>query len=229
MKVASTASGVPDTPIVGFNYGVATDPVDGSVWTAQPSTPGRIVRYDPATGKFEAYSPPAPGAGPRGIAVDSKGNIWVGLGGSGDLAEFDRSKCPHTWGTGDQCPQGWTLYPDPGPQVSGVSGKSTDFNYYVWVDRFNTLGLGKDTPILAGTGSDSLLAFNTASKKWTVIRIPYPLDSYMRLVDGRIDDPSTGWKGRGLWYDLGLDPLIHSELPQSYVGHVQFRPNPLAR
>jgi hypothetical protein len=99
----------------------------------------------------------------------------------------------------------------------------------VWVDRFNTLGLGKDTPILAGTGSDSLLAFNTASKKWTVIRIPYPLDSYMRLVDGRIDDPSTGWKGRGLWYDLGLDPLIHSELPQSYVGHVQFRPNPLAR
>ena len=38
----------------------------------------------------------------------------------------------------------------------------------------------------------------------------------------------SGWHGRGLWFTNRLDPMIHSELPQSFVGHVQVRPNPLA-
>jgi hypothetical protein len=61
-----------------------------------------------------------------------------------------------------------------------------------------------------------------------VIRVPYPLNTYTRGLDGRIDDPAAGWKGRGLWFTNGLDPLIHSELPRSYVGQVQVRPDPLA-
>jgi len=232
MKVASTSSGVADTPIVGFNYGISTDPVDGSVWTAQPSTPGRIMRFDPKTGKFEAYTPPVGGSGPRGVSVDSKGLVWVNLAGSGDLASFDRSKCPHTWGTGDQCPQGWTLYPVPGPgfrTAPGAANKAqADYAYQVFVDRFNTLGMGKDTVIDMGTGSDSLLAFSQKTKKFTVIRIPYPMSTFMRNADGRIDNPNTGWKGRGLYFDNGIDPLLHSEVQESYVGHVQLRPNPLA-
>jgi hypothetical protein len=106
---------------------------------------------------------------------------------------------------------------------------SADFHYYVWVDQFDTLGMGKDTVVMNGTGSDSLLAFDPKTEKFTVIRIPYPLNSYTRGLDGRIDDPKAGWKGRGLWFDNGLDPLIHSEIPQSYVGWVQLRPDPLAR
>ena len=62
-----------------------------------------------------------------------------------------------------------------------------------------------------------------------MIRVPYPLNTYTRGLDGRIDDPDAGWKGRGLWFNNGLDPLIHSEIPQSYVGWVQLRPDPLAR
>jgi hypothetical protein len=232
MKVASTSSGVADTPIVGFNYGIATDPVDGSVWTAQPFVPGRIMRFDPKTGVFEAYTPPAPGSGPRGVDIDSKGHVWVNLGGSGHLAEFDRSKCPHTWGTGNQCPQGWTLYKTPGPLFRTVSGAANqtnaDYSYQLWVDRFNTLGMGKDTVMVNGTGSDSLMAFNQRTKKFTVIRIPYPMSTFTRGMDGRIDNPKTGWKGRGLWFDNGIDPLLHSEVQQSYVGQLQLRPSPLA-
>ena len=80
-----------------------------------------------------------------------------------------------------------------------------------------------------GTGSDSLLAFDPQTESFTVIRVPYPLNTYTRGLDGRIDDAQAGWKGRALWFNNGLDPMIHSEIPQSYVGKVQLRPDPMAR
>jgi len=230
----------PDKPLVGFNYGIIPNPIDGTVWTAQPgpnpgesfADRGRLVRYDPATDRHEAFTPLAPGAGPRGVDVDTQGVIWAALGGSGHLGKFERSKCKQTWGAGTQCPEGWTLYRSPGPvlKTTDAAGElGADFHYYLWVDQFDTLGLGKDVVILNGTGSDSLLAFDPRSEQWTVIRIPYPLGTFTRGLDGRIDDAKAGWKGRGLWFNNGLDPLLHSEIPQSYVGKVQLRPDPLAR
>lgn len=239
VTVDSDGDGTADRPLVGFHYGIIPNPVDGSVWTAvppgissPPGGPGRIHRYDPVTDTHEAYSPPAPGFGPRGIDVDSQGIIWTALAGSGHVARFDRSRCRQHWGTGLQCPEGWTLWASPGPQFKGVEpvpdGGSTDMHYYLWVDQFDTLGLGRDTVIVNGTGSDALLAFTPPTEAFTVIRIPYPLNTYTRGLDGRIDDPATGWKGRGLWFTNGLDPVIHSEIPRSYVAKVQLRPDPLA-
>jgi streptogramin lyase len=231
MQVDSNGDGVADKKAYGFNYGIIPNDKDGSVWTGQLTADprGAILRYDPATNTFEQYIP-KPGAGyPRGVDSDSKGIIWVGMG-SGHLASFDRSKCTQTWGDGTQCPQGWTYYKSPGPYFrTPGNGVNADFHYYVWVDKHNTLGLGKDTPILNGTDSDSLLAFDRKKKQFVTIRIPYPLGSYQRGLDGRIDNPKTGWKGRGLWFDLGIDPIIHTETQQGYVAHVQMRPNPLAR
>jgi hypothetical protein len=231
MMIDTNGDGVADTPSPGFNYGIIPDDKDGSVWSGQLNGTGQgaIMRFDPATGKFEKYIP-KPGAGyPRGVDTDSNGIVWVGLG-SGHLGRFDRSKCTQTWGDGTQCPQGWTYYKSPGPYFRTPGGAvNADFHYYVWVDKYNTLGMGKDTPILAGTDSDSLLAFSQKTKKFTTIRIPYPLNSYMRGLDGRIDNPRTGWKGRGLWYDLGGDPVIHSENQFAYVAHVQMRSTPLAK
>ena len=89
--------------------------------------------------------------------------------------------------------------------------------------------LGANTVIMNGTGSDSLTAFDQKKKKFTVIRIPYPLNVFTRGLDGRIDDPAAGWKGRGLWFTNGSDPILHSEIQQSFAGKVQLRPNPLAR
>ena len=241
LVVDSDGDGKKDTPLIGFNYGVIPNPKDHSVWTAQPGGDpggaldyrGRLVRYDPARDAFETYTPPKPGSGPRGVDVDSNGVVWVALGGSGHLARFDRSKCKQTWGTGDQCPEGWTLYRSPGPKMhtgdTPANEKGADFHYYLFVDQFDTLGLGKDVIVLNGTGSDSLLAFDQKKEAFTILRIPYPLNSYTRGLDGRIDDANGGWKGRGLWYTNGLDPIVHSEVQQSYVGHVQLRPDPLAR
>lgn len=239
--IDSNGDGEADAPIVGFNYGIIPNPVDGSVWTAQPSgnpggdpeDRGRLVRYDPATDRHETFVPPRPGAGPRGVDVDSKGLIWAALGGSGHLASFDRSKCGRTWGSGEQCPEGWSLYRSPGPLMrtgdDPSNAMSADFHYYLFVDQFNTLGLGKDVVILNGTGSDSLLAFDPRTEEFIVIRVPYPLNTFTRGLDGRIDDPDAGWKGRGLWFTNGADPIVHSEIPRSYAGQIQLRPHPLAR
>ena len=86
-------------------------------------------------------------------------------------------------------------------------------HYYIWVDQFDTLGMGRDTVIVNGTASDSLIAFDQETETFTVIRIPYPLNTFTRGVDGRIDDPKAGWKGRGLWFTNGLSPVVHSEIP----------------
>jgi hypothetical protein len=232
VRVDTNGDGAADTPVVGFNYGVQPNHVDGSVWSAQPSTPGQIVRFEPSTGKFERYIPPIPGKGPRGVDVDSKGIVWAAMGGSGHLGRFDRSKCTQTWGNGTQCAEGWTFYKPPGPMMAQSTpgeGTTADLHYYLWVDRFNASGLGKDSVILNGTNSDSLQIFNQKTKKWVTMRVPYPLNAYQRGLDGRIDDPKTGWKGRGLWFNDGLDPVIHNEVQHGWLGHAQFRPDPLAR
>ena len=236
--VDSDGDGKADKPIVGFRYSIIPSPTTGDVWVSIPpgsygkyptyGDRGYIERFDPTSGKHEVYKPPAPAVGARGIDVDSKGVIWAGMAGSGHLARFDRRLCKQTWGDGDQCPEGWKIWETPGPRFEGVPGKGTNFHYYTWVDQFDTLGLGKDTVVVNGTNSDSLIAFEPDTEKFTVIRIPYPMITFTRGVDGRIDDASAGWKGRGLWFTNGLDPIFMSEIPQSYAAKVQMRPDPLA-
>jgi hypothetical protein len=237
-----------DKPITMRNpYSVIPNPLDGSVWAAIPApVPGKIVRIDPKTCIGEAYEPPfniknlAPtgtGYTPRGIDIDSKGIIWTALAGSGHLASFDRSKCKILNGPeavdGQHCVEGWTLYPAPGPKFKGVTDEiAVDYHYYNYVDQFNTLGLGKDVPIANGTGSDSLRALIPATGQWITLRVPYPLNFYQRGMDGRIDDPNGGWKGRGLYADYGQNAVWHLDGGKGTLGNVvkfQLRPNPLAK
>ena len=112
---------------------------------------------------------------------------------------------------------------------TGKEMGSADFHYYIWVDQFDTLGLGKDMVIVTGTNSDSLLVFNPATEKFTIIRTPYPRGMFTRGLDGRIDDPNAGWKGRGLWVSNNTDGLVHTEKKRGFISHVQFRESPLAR
>jgi hypothetical protein len=105
-------------------------------------------------------------------------------------------------------------------------------HYYNWVDQFNTFGLGPNVPIVNGTGSDSLIAYFPDTDKSLVFRVPYPLGFYSRGMDGRIDDPSKGWKGRALWANFGTFAIWHLEGgkgQQSKSVRFQLRPNTLAR
>ena len=230
-------------------YGTIINPKDGSVWFAVTGpVPGHLLRMSlgsnpPTTCMAEVYEPPyynpakpgVNGYSPRGIDIDRNGIIWTALSGSGQLASFDRSKCKVLNGptaTGQQCPEGWTLYNAPGPKMKGVTDEgSADFEYYNWVDQFNTLGLGENIPMVTGTSSDSLQAFDPNTKKWTILRVPYPMGFFVRGMDGRIDDPKTGWKGRGVYATYGEDQTWHIETgpgSKNKLVKFQIRPNPLA-
>ena len=131
--------------------------------------------------------------------IDRNGVVWTPLA-SGHMASFDRSKCTGPLNgptaTGGHCPEGWTLYPEPAPQIKNLTESgSAESSYYTWVDQFNTLGLGENVPINTGNGSEGLLALKDG--EWVVLRVPYPLGFYTKWMDGRIDDPDAGWEGKG--------------------------------
>jgi hypothetical protein len=233
-----------DTRLNAAFYGLAVGS-DGMVWGSVLGFPGGLVRLNPgpnppATALAEYYevpwhNPKAPlsGYSPRGMDIDGDSVVWVALG-SGHLASFDRRKCQSPLNgpaaTGQHCPEGWTLYPTPGPNFHNVKDSgSADSHYYDWVDQFDTLGLGKNTPIVTGNSSDSLIAL--VDGKFAVLRVPYPLGFFAKGMDGRIDDPKTGWKGKGIWTTWGTRTPFHSETGKgttSKVVHFQIRPNPLA-
>ena len=51
-------------------------------------------------------------------------------------------------------------------------------------------------------------------------------------MDGRIDDPNAGWKGKGLWATYGTRTPFHLETGKgtpSKVVKFQLRPDPLAK
>lgn len=227
-------------------YGIGVTP-DGIVWGSVFNFPGAIVRLDPGpnppeTALAEYYevpwnnpNVPTVGFGPRGMDVDRNGVVWVAMA-SGHLASFDRGKCQGPLNgptaTGQHCPEGWTFYQEPGPQFQGLNTPGTaEGSYYTWVDQFDTLGLGStNTPIQTGNGAEGFLVKTNGS--WLTLRVPYPMGFYAKWLDGRIDDPNAGWKGRGLWATYGGRTPFHLEtgkgtLPK--VLHFQLRPDPLAR
>lgn len=230
-----------DKQILYGSYGIAVNPADGSVWEGQDRSPGSIIRVDPGanppyTCKTEIYNAPAGTSNPKGVWVDRNGLVWVAFAGSGTLASFDRRKCKVLNGpsaTGDHCPEGWTTYPIPGPKFQNVTDAiNADWHYLDWVDQFNTLGLGKNVPLAPGTNSDSMIAFLPDSKKFVVMHVPYPLGFFSRGMDGRIDDPNAGWKGRGLWTTYASISPWNVEGGKGATPKVvkfQVRPDPLAR
>jgi hypothetical protein len=227
-----------DARVVTPFYAVMPSPVDGSVWGAVMGNPGSVVRVNPgpnppATALAEVYNVPAPGFGVRGGDIDGNGVVWVSLA-SGHMGEFDRRKCKGPLNgpkaTGDHCPEGWTFHQYPGPGFDGIGENSAESSYYTWVDQHDTFGLGRNVPLSTGNLNDGLIAY--ANGRMVTLRVPYPIGFYAKGLDGRIDDPNGGWKGRGLWAANGdrTPWLIEGgKGTRPLAAHFQLRPNPLAK
>ena len=201
-------------------YAVAPAP-DGSIWGSVLGFPGSVVRLNPGsnppeTALAEIYEPPydnpkatVQGYSPRGGDVDRNGVYWTALA-SGHLASFDRRKCKGPLNgptaTGQHCTEGWTLYPEPLPQLKGVTESgSAEASYYTWVDWYDTAGFGPNTPIDTGNASEGLLVLKDG--KWVVLRVPCP-DGLLHQVDGWPRGRSESWlEGQGL---VGDDQHTHA-------------------
>jgi hypothetical protein len=227
-------------------YGVAPSPVDGSVWGTVLGMPGSLVRLVPGpnpttTALAEIYevpfnNPKATGSGfaPRGMDVDGNGVVWTILS-SGNLSSFDRRKCKGPLNgptaTGQHCPEGWSFYPLPGPNYKGaVDSASADSAYYNFSDNFDMLGLGKNIPLATGNESEALLAL--VDGKFLSFRVPYPMGYYGKGIDGRIDNPNTGWKGKGVFTSVSTRAPFHGEGGKGDTAKLvkfQVRPDPLAK
>ncbi len=235
-----------DTRIERGYYGVAPSPLDGSIWGSTLGMPGGLVRFVPGddpvnTALVEFFEVPwndpeasVQGFSPRGMDVDSNGVVWTVLS-SGHFASFDRNQCEGPLNgptaTGRHCREGWTLYPFPGPNYKGATDSgSAESAYYNFTDRFNLLGVGENIPLATGNLSEGVLAL--VDGKFYNFRVPYPLGSFFgKGLDGRIDDPDTGWKGRGIWTTSGSRTPFHAEGGTEQVAPVfkfQVRPDPLA-
>ena len=215
-------------------YSVMPNPKDGSIWYAVGTFAGPpgFLRFDPKTKLSEVYYIPKPGFGIRGGDIDGNGVLW-GSGSSGHLMSFDRSKCKGPLNgptaTGNHCPEGWAFYKYPGPGFEGFPDTSAEASYYTWVDQHNVLGLGENVPISTANLSDGFVALKDG--KMVSLRIPYPMGFYAKGLDGRIDDPNAGWKGRGVWSTNGdrTPWLMETGMGSSpRAVHIQVRPDPLA-
>jgi hypothetical protein len=215
-------------------YSVMPHPADGSIWYAIGTFAGPpgFLRFDPKTKLSEVYYIPKPGFGIRGGDIGKDGVLW-GSGSSGHLMSFDRRKCKGPLNgptaTGNHCPEGWAFYKYPGPGFDGFPDTSAEASYYTWVDHHNTVGLGDNVPISTANLSDGFVAL--VNGKMVSLRIPYPIGFYAKGLDGRIDDPNAGWKGRGLWSTNGdrtpwLMETGKGSSPRAV--HIQVRPDPLA-
>jgi hypothetical protein len=219
---------------------------DGSVWGTVQGVPGAIGRFipgahPPETALTEYYEVPwnnpkatAQGFAPRGMDIDSKNVVWTVLS-SGHLASFDRGKCRNALNgptaSGQHCPEGWTLHALPGPNYKGaVDNASADSAYYDFVDRFDMLGVGKDVPLATGNLSEGLLAL--VDGKFLTLRVPYPMGYFAKGVDGRIDNPNGGWKGKAIYTPVSTRAPFHMEGGKGTTPKLvkfQMRPNPLSK
>jgi hypothetical protein len=239
-----------DTRIAYGMYAISYSPADGAIWGSSLAHPGYIMRVAPGpnppeTALTELYKIPLPGFGIRGMDVDREGVAWLPLD-SGHIASFDRRKCKGPLNgpsaeKGEKCPEGFSFYALPGPGFQGDPGAEEN-PYFVWVDQHNILGLGANVPIATGNQSDSLHAL--VGGQITELRVPYPMGFFAKGLEGRIDDPNAGWKGRELWVTSGNRTPFHIEgidapapgapgaTPESrsspLVVEFQLRPDPLA-
>lgn len=256
----STGWTEPDQPVdpakdhrIAFGcYTVTVNPKDGSLWcSGTGNTQKRIVRLEkgpnpPETCRAEVYEPP-PGVfqgleviGTGGIESDKNGVLYDAWRISGHFTAFDRSKCKTTQdptASGQSCPEGWAIYRNQNEPHYGNSAYKASDSYLVHMDTWDTLGFGQESPTYGSPNTDSLEVFSTSTRQFATLRVPYPLGFFPRAANGRVDNPNTGWKGKGFWSNYSTFATWHIEggkgdggkgtLPK--VVKFQVRPNPLAK
>lgn len=228
-------------------YSPAYNQADGTVWCSDngpdDNTLMRLEVGDnpPESCIAEVYMPPPSVQDPSpygsgGLHITGEGVVWQDWRGSGHFSMFDRRACTVTNGpeaTGQSCPEGWTFHRMDKPTYQNAEVPiNSDESYLTQVDHHDVLGLGRDVPLYGVVNTDSLEVFVPETEQFVTLRVPYPLGFFSRSSNGRIDDSTTGWKGKGLWSSYSNYAAWHLEggagTHQKAV-KFQLRPDPLAK
>ena len=224
-----------DTRIAAGFYAVMPNPADGSVWGSVAfQYPGAILRFDPQTQLTEIYTPPLPGFGVRGADIDSQ-RRRVGIAGQ---RAPRRVRSAQVQGAAERPDGHRRSLPGRLDAARAARARASRSCRSSASNRATTPGWtsttrwasGKDVPIATGNLFDGVHAL--VGDEIVTLRIPYPLGFYMKGVEGRIDDPNAGWKGRGLWVPSGdRTPWLKEggKGTKPLVVHFQMRPDPLAK
>jgi hypothetical protein len=224
-------------------YAISYSEKDHGVWCSSNSSNQYkltlIVKGQnpPASCRAELYTPPPdqkpPMMGTGGVTVDSNGVVWQSWRVSGQLIAFDRRKCKAVdrKADGQHCPEGWTIYRNTEPEYSNSPYHASE-PYLNHLDSVDALGLGKDSPMYGSINTDSMEVFSSKTKQFVSLVVPYPMGFFPRSATVRVDDPNTGWKGKGLWSSFATYATWHQEggkgtLPKAVK--FQMRPSPLAK
>ena len=214
-------------------YAVMPNPKDGSIWYAIGTfagPPGSCASIPKPNCRKSITSRSRASASAAAISM-AMASLGVGLERPSHELRPPQVQRPaqRTEGHRLSLPGRLGFYKYPGPGFDGFPDTSAEASYYTWVDQHNTLGLGENVPISTANLSDGFVALK--GRQDDLVRIPYPMGFYAKGLDGRIDDPNAGWKGRGLWSTNGdrtpwLMETGKGSSPRAV--HIQIRPNPLA-
>jgi len=68
--------------------------------------------------------------------------------------------------------------------------------------------------------------------KFLTFRVPYPMGFFAKGIDGRIDNPNGGWKGKGLYTSISTRAPFHQEGGKGTTSRLlkfQVRPDPTSK
>lgn len=147
-------------------YGAAIDTTHNRVWWAQLF--GNVGSFDTVRDVAERVIPFRKGAGPRRLAVQEDGTLWVPLFGAGQLVKIDGD-------TGVEL--GRYSIPDRGAAPYGITYDKR--RHAIWA---------------ATSNSDRIYRFDIASQHWSQYPLPRR-ESYIRMIelDPETDDVWTSY------------------------------------
>jgi virginiamycin B lyase len=164
----------PDPPGTGFNLNSSYDVVidsKGLIWRDQGYTyEGRLLAFDPKTGKDKAYAPPV-NVGARGIAIDPQDNIWFSITYPGTSTTVGT----HGIGKFDQRTQQFKIYQTPTRYSLGYGIVYDKDTGYIW---------------WADTNGGNITRFDPITEKFTEFPVP---DHGMKGGFISVDDQGRVW------------------------------------
>lgn len=151
---------VGETDFHSLLYGAAGDPKNHRVWWAQLY--GNVGSFNTQTGLTERIIPFKKGEGPRRLAIEDDGTLWVPLYGASQIVKIDGN-------TGLELGR-WQI-PDRGAAPYGL-----------------TLDKKRNAIWAATSNSDRIYRFDIATERWRHYPMPRA-ETYIRMLEL---DPATG-------------------------------------